>query len=82
MDIKAKYIERLKEICGLFEIGYDQDPDIFEGSDIEAYKNAVEELRFITGKTERNTYLEEIEASKNELPFPNMQEAMDSINLK
>ena len=68
MDFKEKYIDRLKEICKLFEIGCDMDPDIFEPSDIEAYINAVEELQFLTGRNQVNTYLIEIEMKKKELP--------------
>jgi len=71
MDFKEKYIDRLKEICGLFEIAWDADLDILESSDIEAYKNAVEELRFLTGRNQVNTYLIEIEMKKKELPWKN-----------
>jgi hypothetical protein len=67
MNIREKYIERLKQLCGLFEIAWDVDPEIFEPSDIENYINAVEELRFITGRNQVNTYLIEIEKRKNEL---------------
>ena len=56
MDIRGKYIERLKQLCGLFEITWDVDPEIFEPSDIEKYKNAVEELRFLTGRNQVNNY--------------------------
>ncbi len=69
MDLRNKYIDRLKEICGLFEIGWDMDPDIFEPSDIQNYINAVEELRFLTGRNQVNTYLIEIEEKKKLLPF-------------
>ena len=69
MDLREKYIDRLKEICGLFEIGWDMDPDIFEPSDIESYVSAVEELRFLTGRNQANTYLIEIEMKKNKLPW-------------
>ena len=69
MDFKEKYIDRLKEICGLFEIAWDSDLDILGPSDIEAYKNAVEELRFLTGRNQVNTYLIEIEMKKKALPY-------------
>ena len=71
MDLRNKYIDRLKEICGLFEIGWDMDPDIFEHSNIESYVSAVEELRFLTGRNQVNTYLIEIDRKKNELPWEN-----------
>lgn len=69
MDIKQNYIDRLNEICRMFEIGFDHDPEIFESSDYKAYENAVKELRCLTGIVERNTYLEEIDAMKTVLPF-------------
>ena len=69
MDIRQKYIDRLKDICRLFEVSWDSDPTIYETSNIDAYIKAVDELRFITGKAPRNTYLEDIEAMKQALPF-------------
>ena len=69
MNIKQNYIDRLNEICRMFEIGFDHDPEIFNNSDFEVYEHALNELRCLTGIVERNTYLEEIEEMKTALPF-------------
>ena len=62
-------LEALQAAAGLFEQGWDVDPDIFDSDQTEDYEGIIQQIREITGVFTCNTYIEAIKDKREELPF-------------
>jgi hypothetical protein len=62
-------LQTLQYAAGLFEVVWDFDHDILDSDQTEEYEDTIQQIREITGVFSRNTYIEEIKDSREELPF-------------
>lgn len=69
MDNKKMYVDMLYKYAGLFEEVFDKDIEIMERDNWEDYEAVIKELNFLTGRYDRNTYIEKFEEIRNELPY-------------
>ena len=69
MDNKKMYVDMLYKYAGLFEEVFDKDIEIMERDNWEDYEAVIKKLNFLTGRYDRNTYIEKFEEIRNELPY-------------
>ncbi len=68
-DYKKEYVDMLIKFTWLYEKAWDYDYDQVSDEDHDNYKEAIQELRELGAYKGRNTYIEQNEINKKELPF-------------
>ncbi len=68
-DFKKLYVDMLLKFASLYEETWDQDYDLVSDLNHDNYKEAIQSLRKMGAYEGRNTYIEQTEMIKNDLPF-------------
>lgn len=68
-DFKKLYVDMLLKFAALYEETWDADYDLVSDLNHDNYKEAIQSLMELGAYEGRNTYIEQTEMIKNDLPF-------------
>ena len=68
-DYKKLYVDMLLKFASLYEETWDQDYDLVSDLNHDNYKEAIQALRELGAYEGRNTYIEQNELNKHNLPW-------------
>ena len=68
-DFKKEYVDMLLKFAGLYEETWDHGYDLVSDLNHDNYKAVIQALREMGAYEGRNTYIEQYEIIKNDLPF-------------